>query len=94
MVKGGLRSTFTFGHEIGHALLSHRRTYNRRSNSKLPIFENSEYQANTFAAEFTMPIKTIKLNGLRTPEAISRYFGVSVVAAQVRLRDLKSKGEI
>lgn len=93
MAKGGQRAVFTIGHELGHAVLAHRRTYNRQVN-EVPVYCNSEWQANTFAAEFTMPLKEIRLRALRTAEAISNFFGVSPAAAATRLADLRRKGEL
>lgn len=94
MCRGGQRAVFTFGHELGHALLAHRRTYNRQSGSDLPIYCNSEWQANTFSAELTMPVSQIQSMNLRTAEAISNHFGVSMAAARVRLEELVKRGEL
>lgn len=93
MARGGQRAVFTIGHELGHAVLAHRRTYNRQLKDT-PIYCNSEWQANTFAAEFTMPLLEIQRRALRTPEAISTFFGVSPAAATTRLADLRKKGEL
>jgi predicted transcriptional regulator len=93
MAQGGQRAVFTIGHELGHAVLAHRRTYNRQL-GEVPVYCNSEWQANTFAAEFTMPLKEIRLRGLRTVEAVSNFFGVSPAAATTRLADLRRKGEL
>lgn len=93
MSRGGQRAVFTIGHELGHAVLAHRRTYNRQLKDT-PIYCNSEWQANTFAAEFTMPLLEIQRRALRTPEAISTFFGVSPAAATTRLADLRKKGEL
>lgn len=86
--RGGPRATFTVAHELGHIVLAHRRTMNRASNSEIRPFENSEWQANTFASEFLMPVATIVKFGLHSPGAIARHFNVSVQAAEVRLRRL------
>ena len=93
MAKGGQRAVFTIGHELGHAVLAHRRTYNRQV-SAVPIYCNSEWQANTFAAEFTMPLSEIRFRELHTAEAISNFFGVSPAAAATRLTDLRKRGEL
>ena len=94
MCEGGQRAVFTFGHELGHALLAHRRTYNRQSASSLPAYCNSEWQANSFSAEFTMPISQIKAFRLLTANAIAGHFGVSMAAARVRLEELIKRGDI
>jgi hypothetical protein len=94
MASGGARAVFTFGHEMGHALLGHRRTYNRQLVATVPRYCNSEWQANAFAAEFTMPTDQIWQYNLQTAEAITRYFGVSPAAARIRVEDLSRKGEL
>ncbi len=83
------RSIFTFSHEFGHLVLGHERSFNRDESQDHKIYEDSEWQANTFAAEFLMPLDIIDGEGLRTPEDIVRRFGVSYDAARTRLRRLK-----
>lgn len=87
MVRGGQRAIFTFGHELGHAVLAHRQGFNRQVAS-VPRYCQSEWQANVFAAEFTMPKDQINQYVLRTPEAIAQFFGVSLAAARVRHNDV------
>lgn len=94
MCRGGQRAVFTVGHELGHAVLAHRRTYNRQSAATLPIYCNSEWQANCFAAEFTMPLAQIIAYLLSTAASIATQFGVSLAAATVRLQDLTKKDEL
>lgn len=94
MARGGQRAVFTIGHELGHALLAHRRTYNRQLVTTVPRYCNSEWQANIFSAEFTMPLDQIHKHCLRTAEAIAGFFGVSTAAARVRLEELAAKGEL
>lgn len=94
MVRGGMRAVFTFGHEMGHAVLAHRRTLNRQSIDSVPVYSQSEWQANCFSAEFTMPLDEILRFGLFTSEKIADFFGVSPAAAGVRLRNLEEKGEL
>lgn len=94
MCQGGQRAVFTVGHEVGHAVLAHRRTANRQSASVVPIYCNSEWQANRFSAEFTMPLSEIIKFGLSTALAIANHFGVSPAAADVRLKDLREKDEL
>ncbi|MEX8518770.1 MAG: ImmA/IrrE family metallo-endopeptidase [Leptothrix sp. (in: b-proteobacteria)] len=94
MCDGGQRAVFTVGHELGHAVLAHRRTLNRQTTATFPRYCNSEWQANAFAAEFTMPLAEIWKFGLFTPEAIARYFGVSMAAARIRQQDLETRKEL
>jgi hypothetical protein len=94
MAKGGQRAVFTFGHELGHAVLAHRRAANRQSVASVPTYAQSEWQANFFSAEFTMPLDQIKRRALLNPEAIAAFFGVSLAAARVRYVELRKKGEL
>jgi len=94
MSSGGQRAVFTFGHELGHALLAHRHLYNRAPNRPFAAYANSEWQANTFAAEFTMPIDEMLRHNLASAIRIATFFGVSMAAAEVRLRDLTQRREI
>jgi hypothetical protein len=93
MKKGGQRAVFTFGHELGHAVLGHRQGFNRQVAS-VPRYCHSEWQANEFSAEFTMPRGQIQKHCLRTAEAIAAFFGVSLVAARVRRDELSKRGEL
>jgi hypothetical protein len=92
MCQGGQRAVFTLGHELGHIILAHRRTLNRRNGEALKIFSNSEWQANRFGAEFTMPLEEIVADGLLTEQQLVNRFGVSGHAARVRIEDLTVEG--
>lgn len=94
MERGGMRAVFTFGHEMGHAVLAHRRTLNRQSIVGVPVYSQSEWQANRFSAEFTMPLDEIMQNWLFTAENIADFFGVSPAAARVRIQDLEQHDEL
>ena len=94
MSCGGQRAVFTFGHELGHALLAHRVLYTRAPITKIPAYANSEWQANTFSAEFTMPIDQMLKHQLSTAQRVAEFFGVSPVAASVRCRDLQQRREM
>lgn len=83
MCRPGTRAQFTLGHELGHAVLAHRRTFNRQA-ANVPIYCNSEWQANTFAAEFLMPVELVKKHQLSCAADIADYFGVSQAAARNR----------
>lgn len=89
------RGRFTVLHELGHGLLGHRRTINRaRIVSKPEIYEDSEWQANQFAAEFLMPLETIQKHGLLTASEIQMHFNVSYQAAARRVNQLTKRGEL
>lgn len=94
MVIGGQRAVFTFGHELGHAVLAHRRGAFNRLTAQVPLYCQSEWQANTFAAEFTMPLEEITRRCLKSPDRIAERFGVSLAAANIRHQDLVKRGEL
>jgi hypothetical protein len=93
-LAGHGRDRFTLAHELGH-LLNHRgvtlsRTrFDRRKPH--PPFEDSEWQANTFASELLIPIEAARLhpgNEFRLAELC----GVSADAAITRLKILRGEG--
>lgn len=86
------RSKFTFWHEFGHFFLNHRRVIGRSTTTNHSYLEDSEWQANTFAAEITMPLDVIKKENLWTTEQIATRFRVSTSAARIRLKALKDEG--
>lgn len=89
------RALFTVFHELAHLLLGHRRTWNReRNRKKVEIWENSEWQADQFSAEITMPLPTIKKYRLNTAAKIATHFGVSMAAAGRRIQQLVKRGEL
>ena len=96
MCSGHARGIFTFGHELGHIILAHRKTLNRTVATPaggVPAFSNSEWQADTFSAEFTMPLDVINSLKLFTPESIASHFGVSLKASEIRLYNLRKYSE-
>lgn len=95
LCTGDPRARFTVVHELGHALLGHTRTINRAVIESAPrVYEDSEWQANQFAAEFLMPLDVIRRYELRTAWAIELHFNVSAQAAQRRLSQLEKRGEL
>lgn len=85
------RDRFTLAHELGH-LLMHGDTGLARvpkRTRELKAYENSEWQANTFAAVLLVPDEVV----IRLGDAceIARVCGVSVEAAGVRLKQVKSR---
>lgn len=77
------RDRFTFAHELGHAMLHDgvQLTF-ARSRKPLKAYEDSEWQANTFAAELLMPYEFVKLCGM--PSLVEERCKVSNEAATLR----------
>lgn len=89
------RARFTVVHELGHGLLGHQRTLNRTAYGRPPrVFEDSEWQANLFAAEFLMPLDVIRKFGLNSAWMIEQHFNVSAQAAHLREKQLRKRGEL
>ncbi len=86
------RAAFTITHEIGHFVL-HRMlggvSLARTTSIRKPRpFEDPEWQANTFASEFLMPVEAVKKMSV---QEIKKTFCVSKECAKVRYR--KVRGE-
>lgn len=88
------RARFTIFHELGHLLLAHSRSFHRDTKMSFPIYENSEWQADQFAAEILMPLNVILEKNLTAAWELQDEFGVSYQAASNRLIKLRQKGEI
>lgn len=89
------RTRFTIFHELGHLILGHSRELHRKDIPKdMKPFMDSEWQADQFAAEMTMPLDVILELKLFDIELIRRQFGVSEPAARRRYEQLRSKGLI
>lgn len=87
--RGGTRAMFTICHELGHIFLAHRRTINREMPGvAIPVYANSEWQANAFAAEFSMPLPLMNHFDLWTPHSLASALGVSLQAAEIRIQKL------
>lgn len=84
------RALFTLAHELGHLALGHELALNLEVGlrEEHQIYEDSEWQANTFASELLMPEDIIRLEELFFPESLCDRFGVSFEAARVRLTKL------
>lgn len=92
---GDPRARFTITHELGHGLLGHRRTINRSGIERQPeVYEDSEWQANQFAAELLMPLDVIRSQQLNSAIKIERHFMVSHQAAVRRAKQLEKRGEL
>lgn len=90
------RARFTLVHELGHLVLMHTRTFHRESQSagQIDAYEDSEWQANTFAAEFLMPLNDIRQRGLTTAAQLQLAYQVSPQAATTRINKLNKRKEI
>ena len=94
---GSGRDRFTLAHELGHFVL-HGNTYLARS---LPSavgsrhhekYEDSEWQADTFAAELLMPVAMVQ--ACSSPAELMERAGVSRAAAETRFKVLRNEGLI
>lgn len=86
-----LRHQFTFAHEVGHFIL------HKGLNPVMPRgkfihkpYEDTEWQADTFAAELLMPYDVVvgilrQANGLEAINKVMDHFNVSWDAARVRV---------
>ncbi|QSV13592.1 ImmA/IrrE family metallo-endopeptidase [Photobacterium ganghwense] len=79
-------SAFTLAHELGHLML-HKNCKPSFARGTHKIYEDSEWQADTFASEFLMDSRMIKNDA--TIEQLVDMFGVTPHAAQVKLSKLK-----
>lgn len=99
------RGLFTLGHEIGHAVLHARDLIRMGAMSTdevalarertYKVYCDSEWQANTFAAELIMPhagvVALAKGRRLRADD-LERKFNASHSAAELRLKKLRERG--
>lgn len=87
-----LRDNFTIAHELGHLLL--HTDFDAEGNETFYRFgsDRAEKEANWFAANLLMPrdeFITLAQESGNDSYALAGHFGVSVAAANVRLRVLK-----
>ncbi|MEG2610495.1 MAG: ImmA/IrrE family metallo-endopeptidase [Bacilli bacterium] len=86
-VEGNERDLFTIAHEVGHLFLhSNQKVELARGNTPMKIYESTEWQADTFAASLLMPAN--KISNKDTKFTVASRFGVSLQAAEVRLKKL------
>ncbi len=87
-------SRYTIIHEFSHIALEHAVTLHRGAVlGQHEWYEDSEWQANNFAAEMMMPVDVVKRLGCK-PLLIMSECGVSAKAVQYRLDNLKKDGLI
>lgn len=87
------RARFTVLHEFGHLVLGHSHGFNRDNSRQIKCYEDSEWQADQFAAEVLMPLHRIRELDLRDALPLARLFGVSPAAARTRLGRLAQRSE-
>lgn len=82
---------FTIAHELGHMVMHRGQSnYARGSNGSHEVYEDSEWQADTFASELLIDQRFIPENA--DFYDVSEIFGVSHSAARYRLeKDKRSK---
>ena len=90
---GDARARFTAVHEIGH-LVMHTNVQLARSSVQYHHWkEDSEWQADTFSAEFLMPADEVAEH-CSSELDIQYRFNVSKQAAEIRWRELKREGVV
>lgn len=83
MCAGNGRDRFTGAHELGHLFMHKEAAFARQAaNPGLPIYFNSEWQADCFASAFLIDGQL--LTQCRSIEEVQEMFGVSKSAAQAR----------
>lgn len=96
LIRNDRRARFTVAHEIGHIALHSGVPLRWVGASQKNVsrthafFEDSEWQADTFAAEFLMPVNFIR-ERCRTAVEIAELFCVSLDAALIRLSSLRAE---
>jgi Zn-dependent peptidase ImmA (M78 family) len=86
------RDRFTVAHEFAHLVLHQSTGMARRLPTEILAFENSEWQADTFAGEILMPLPFVL--ECETVQEIVDVFKVSYEAARVRRTVLIQEGLI
>ncbi len=82
------RHLFTLAHELGHIIFHSSIEGNlARSNGKIAVYEDPEWQANTFAAELLAPSSAVKN---LTVEEISKKYHCSNAVAKIQLSKSKT----
>ncbi|KJV35841.1 hypothetical protein VI08_06665 [Luteibacter yeojuensis] len=82
------RDRFTAAHELGHLVLHGcPLARSRRPSGELPLFRDSEWQADNFAGEFLMPVEVVRK--FPDPWTLAAECVVSEQAASVRINELR-----
>lgn len=78
------RDRFTLAHELGHFILHrHAVQFARAELGTVPVYQDPEWQANTFASMFLMPPRLIK--GM-TADEVANQCKTSKQAAEIALK--------
>ena len=86
---GSGRDRFTIAHELGHCFLHlDQISMARAATSADKNYNNSEWQANEFAAQLLMPFSLVKDNYCLSDEELAERFGVSRECAKYRKKKL------
>lgn len=86
------RSKYTFWHEFGHVFLGHKISFARGEGVEgqdIKCYESSEWQADQFAAEILMPLDIMINEKIFTVDGLVKRFGVSAMAAEKRINQLR-----
>lgn len=84
--QNNARARFTVAHEIGHFILHDGVALARYNDGKHKVYEDSEWQANFFAAELLAPYSACEtINDI--PSLVDR-FGISYECAEYRIREV------
>lgn len=82
------RARFTIAHEFGHYFLHKGVPFNRGNPTAHKTYEDSEWQANTFAAELLAPLEGC--HGLTVEEIMDKY-EISRQCAALRYKECNSR---
>jgi len=89
-VEGNGRDRFTASHEFGHLMLHGNVSMARSSGPNgHKIYEDSEWQADRFAAELLMPVDVLRTCG--SVDVVAGMCVVSHQAAEIRWDEIKKK---
>lgn len=80
------RSRFTIAHELGHCLLHIGQIgFAREANQDIKVFENSEWQANEFAAQALFPFYLVKKYLYMPQDEIANILMISKDCVRIRI---------
>lgn len=83
-----VRQRFSIAHELAHLKLQHPEIVYDPDGKKDRIFES---EANMFAGEFLVPLKTLKsvIKSVKDPVSLSNHFNVSKDVMFIRLKETR-----